>query len=54
MSGAIIITTPQDIALADVKKELTCLEKSYSNFRVIENMSSLQLTGKIKGTNQKI
>ena len=53
MSGAIIITTPQDIALADVQKGPDIFRKVHSPILgVIENMSSLQLTGKIKGTNQ--
>ena len=53
MSGAIIITTPQDIALADVQKGADMFRKVHTPILgVIENMSSLQLTGKIKGTNQ--
>ena len=53
MSGAIIITTPQDIALADVQKGADMFRKVHTPILgVIENMSSLQLTGNIKGTNQ--
>ena len=53
MSGAIIITTPQDIALADVQKGADMFRKVHTPILgVIENMSSLQLAGKIKGTNQ--
>ena len=53
MSGAIIITTPQDIALADVQKGADMFRKVHTPILgVIENMSSLQLTGKIKGINQ--
>ena len=53
MSGAIIITTPQDIALADVQKGADMFRKVHTPILgVIENMSNLQLTGKIKGTNQ--
>ena len=53
MSGAIIITTPQDIALADVQKGADMFRKVHTPILgVIENMSSLQLTGKIKRTNQ--
>ena len=53
MSRAIIITTPQDIALADVQKGADMFRKVHTPILgVIENMSSLQLTGKIKGTNQ--
>ena len=53
MSGAIIITTPQDIALADVQKGADMFRKVHTPILgVIENMSSLQLTGKIKGKNQ--
>ena len=50
MSGAIIITTPQDIALADVQKGADMFRKVHTPILgVIENMSNLQLTGKIKG-----
>ena len=53
MSGAIIITTPQDIALADVQKGADMFRKVHTPILgVIENMSNLQLTGKIEGTNQ--
>ena len=53
MSGAIIITTPQDIALADVQKGADMFRKVHTPILgVIENMSNLQLTGKIKRTNQ--
>ena len=53
MSGAIIITTPQDIALADVQKGADMFRKVHTPILgVIENMSNLQLTGKIKGANQ--
>ena len=53
MSGAIIITTPQDIALADVQKGADMFRKVHTPILgVIEYMSILQLTGKIKGTNQ--
>ena len=53
MSGAIIITTPQDIALADVQKGADMFRKVHTPILgVIENMSNLQLTGEIKGTNQ--
>ena len=54
MSGAIIITTPQDIALADVQKGADMFRKVHTPILgVIENMSNLQLTGKIKGTNAR-
>ena len=52
-SGAIIITTPQDIALAEVQKGADMFRNVHTPILgVIENMSNLQLTGKIKGTNQ--
>jgi ATP-binding protein involved in chromosome partitioning len=40
LTGAIIVTTPQDIALADVKKSITMFEKvDVSIIGIIENMS---------------
>jgi ATP-binding protein involved in chromosome partitioning len=50
MSGAVIITTPQDIALADVKKGADMFRKVHTPIiGVIENMSSLQINGKVIG-----
>ena len=53
MSGAIIVTTPQDIALADVRKGADMFRKVHTPIiGVIENMSSLQINGTVKGLNQ--
>ena len=50
MSGAVIITTPQDIALADVQKGADMFRKVHTPIiGVIENMSSLQINGKVIG-----
>ena len=49
MSGAIIITTPQDIALSDVRKGADMFKKVKTPILgVIENMSGFGLQGKIK------
>jgi len=38
--GAIIVTTPQEVALADVRKELNfCLKTNVPIIGVVENMS---------------
>lgn len=38
--GAIIVTTPQEVALSDVRKEITFCERSFINIvGVVENMS---------------
>ena len=53
MSGAVIVTTPQDIALADVQKGADMFRKVHTPIiGVIENMSSLQINGTVKGLNQ--
>ena len=53
MSGAIIVTTPQDIALADVRKGADMFRKVHTPIiGVIENMSSFQINGTVKGLNQ--
>ena len=53
MSGAIIVTTPQDIALADVRKGADMFRKVHTPIiGVIKNMSSLQINGTVKGLNQ--
>ena len=50
MSGAVIVTTPQDIALADVQKGADMFRKVHTPIiGVIENMSSLLIDGKVKG-----
>ena len=49
MAGAVIITTPQDIALADVRKGADMFRKVHTPILgVVENMSGLQLKGTIK------
>jgi len=49
MAGAVIITTPQDIALADVRKGADMFRKVQTPILgVVENMSGLQLKGTIK------
>ena len=53
MSGAVIVTTPQDIALADVQKGADMFRKVHTPIiGVIENMSGLQINGKINGIDQ--
>ena len=53
MSGAVIITTPQDIALADVQKGADMFRKVHTPIiGVIENMSSFQINGKVSGIDQ--
>ena len=52
LSGAVIITTPQDLALLDVKKASDMFSKLNTPILgVIENMSSLVLKGEIKDHN---
>ena len=49
MAGAVIVTTPQDIALADVRKGADMFRKVQTPILgVVENMSGLQLKGMIK------
>ena len=48
ISGAVIVTTPQDIALADVRKGANMFRKVQAPILgVIENMSGLRLEGKV-------
>ena len=55
MSGAIIVTTPQDIALSDVRKGADMFEKVKTPILgVIENMSGLILDGVIKTSSGKM
>ena len=52
MSGAIIVTTPQDIALSDVRKGADMFKKVKTPILgVIENMSGLHISGTIKDVN---
>jgi len=52
LSGAIIITTPQDLALLDVKKASDMFSKLNTPIMgVIENMANLKLLGDVKDIN---
>ena len=55
ISGAIIVTTPQDIALSDVRKGADMFEKVKTPILgVIENMSGFIIDGVIKSSNGEI
>ena len=55
MTGAIIVTTPQDIALSDVRKGADMFKKVNTPvLGVIENMSGLILSGNTNNPNSKI
>ena len=55
MTGAIIVTTPQDIALADVRKGADMFRKVNTPvLGVIENMSGLILSGNTDPDNSKL
>ncbi len=55
ISGAVIITTPQDIALSDVRKGADMFNKVKTPILgVIENMSGYIIEGKIKNSNGEI
>ena len=55
ISGAVIITTPQDIALSDVRKGADMFNKVKTPIMgVIENMSGYIINGKIKNSNGEI
>ena len=52
MTGAVMITTPQDIALADVRKGADMFKKVNTPvLGVVENMSGLLLKGKVSPEN---
>lgn len=52
LSGAIIVTTPQDLALLDVKKASDMFNKLNTPILgVVENMSNLLLEGKVYNSN---
>jgi len=52
MSGAIIVTTPQDIALSDVRKGADMFKKVKTPILgVVENMSGLVISGTVKDLN---
>mgnify|MGYP001292828537 FL=1 len=54
MSGAIIVTTPQDIALSDVRKGADMFKKVKTPILgVIENMSGLHISGTIQDLHGK-
>ena len=51
IDGAIIVTTPQDLALADVKKGADMFKKVHTPILgVIENMSGLFIEGEVENT----
>ncbi len=55
ITGAIIVTTPQDIALSDVRKGADMFKKVNTPvLGVIENMSGLQLSGRTTKPDSKI
>jgi len=55
MSGAVMVTTPQDIALADVRKGADMFRKVNTPvLGVIENMSGLLLEGAVDGDSSTI
>lgn len=55
LSGAVIITTPQDLALLDVQKASDMFNKLNTPILgVIENMSNLHLQGKIYDSNKNL
>ena len=52
LSGAVIVTTPQDIALSDVRKGADMFRKVKTPvLGVVENMSGLVIEGQISGVN---
>jgi ATP-binding protein involved in chromosome partitioning len=54
ISGALIVTTPQDIALADVRKGADMFRKvDASVLGVVENMSGLIIEGKVIASDGK-
>ena len=53
IDGAVIVTTPQDIALADVRKGADMFKKVHAPvLGVVENMSGLFLEGEVKEGNK--
>jgi len=55
MSGAVIVTTPQDMALADVRKGADMFRKVQTPvLGVVENMSGFLLEGTVDGTASSI
>jgi ATP-binding protein involved in chromosome partitioning len=54
LDGAIIVTTPNDIALTDVRKGADMFKKVKTKLLgVVENMSFMKIEGKIPGINNK-
>ena len=54
LDGAIIVTTPNDIALTDVRKGADMFKKVKTKLLgVVENMSFMKIEGKIPGMNNK-
>jgi len=55
ISGAIIVTTPQDMALTDVRKGADMFRKVQTPvLGVVENMSGLRINGKITGASNNM
>ena len=55
LDGAIIVTTPNDIALTDVRKGADMFNKVKTPLLgVIENMSFMEINGKVNISDQKI
>ena len=55
LSGAIIVTTPQDLALLDVKKASDMFNKLNTPIMgVVENMANLKLLGSVKDINNNL
>jgi len=55
ISGAVIVTTPQDMALTDVRKGADMFKKVQTPvLGVVENMSGLNIKGKITGGGDKL
>jgi len=50
IDGAVIVTTPQEVAMADVRKEINfCHKTGIKVLGVVENMSGLQVRGEGSG-----
>ena len=44
MDGALVVTTPQEVSIADVRKEINfCKKVGIECLGVVENMSALEL-----------
>ena len=55
LDGAIIVTTPNDIALTDVRKGADMFSKVQTPLLgVVENMSYMQISGKVESTSNDL